>query len=463
MSKVVTSAQHNRCGSRAAGPARAERRRDAQSRSRTARRRATRNRPSREGRNQPAEREPPEDPGAALDGRRRGTAGADRAASSSGKKAYEAELLPAQVELVKWQEWIKARGLQVVVIFEGRDAAGKGGVIKRIIEPLNPRYAPRRRPPGADRAREDPVVLPALRGAPAGRRRDRPLRPQLVQPGRRRAGDGLLHRGRVPGVPAAPARSSSGCSCGRDHPRQVLVLRQRRGAGAALPGPPQRPDQALEAVADGPRVAPALGGLLARPRTRCSPTRTSSRRPGTWSARDDKKRARLNSISHLLSLIPYEDLTPRADRAAAAPAGQRLRAAADGGPDLHPRAVLSAATAPRSGSETRVRSSPRRIPGRTCAKGAATRSRRRPPGAYGRQRRRDLGRAAARVQRRPPRLDAGGASEPRPRLAGGGRPERPDHDVDVDLALDLRGRRGRRRRRARPGRPRARPAPPGVA
>ena len=52
---------------------------------------------------------------------------------------YEKELAKLQVELVKLQEWIKAKGLKVVVIFEGRDAAGKGGVIKRITEPLNPR------------------------------------------------------------------------------------------------------------------------------------------------------------------------------------------------------------------------------------------------------------------------------------------------------------------------------------
>jgi len=52
---------------------------------------------------------------------------------------YEEELERLQVELVKLQEWIKAKGLKVVVIFEGRDAAGKGGVIKRITERLNPR------------------------------------------------------------------------------------------------------------------------------------------------------------------------------------------------------------------------------------------------------------------------------------------------------------------------------------
>ncbi len=52
---------------------------------------------------------------------------------------YVKELRRLQVELVKLQEWIKHKGLKVVVIFEGRDAAGKGGVINRIVERMNPR------------------------------------------------------------------------------------------------------------------------------------------------------------------------------------------------------------------------------------------------------------------------------------------------------------------------------------
>ena len=55
------------------------------------------------------------------------------------KRVYENELARLQVELVKLQMWIKHKGLKIVVIFEGRDAAGKGGTIKRISEPLNPR------------------------------------------------------------------------------------------------------------------------------------------------------------------------------------------------------------------------------------------------------------------------------------------------------------------------------------
>lgn len=54
-------------------------------------------------------------------------------------KFYNNELGRLQIELVKLQEWIRHAGLKVVVVFEGRDAAGKGGVIKRITQRLNPR------------------------------------------------------------------------------------------------------------------------------------------------------------------------------------------------------------------------------------------------------------------------------------------------------------------------------------
>ncbi|PZO35095.1 MAG: polyphosphate kinase 2 [Shackletoniella antarctica] len=59
--------------------------------------------------------------------------------SKLSKKFYEKELARLQVELVKMQYWVKHTGHRIVIIFEGRDAAGKGGTIKRITEPLNPR------------------------------------------------------------------------------------------------------------------------------------------------------------------------------------------------------------------------------------------------------------------------------------------------------------------------------------
>lgn len=52
---------------------------------------------------------------------------------------YKKELKKLQIELIKLQEWIKQKQLKVVVVFEGRDAAGKGGTIKRITKKMNPR------------------------------------------------------------------------------------------------------------------------------------------------------------------------------------------------------------------------------------------------------------------------------------------------------------------------------------
>src|SRR5215467_9429898 len=54
-------------------------------------------------------------------------------------KEYEPELFKLQVELVKLQDWVKKTGARIVIVFEGRDAAGKGGIIKRIMERVSPR------------------------------------------------------------------------------------------------------------------------------------------------------------------------------------------------------------------------------------------------------------------------------------------------------------------------------------
>ncbi|MFE8947355.1 polyphosphate kinase 2 [Streptomyces sp. NPDC002076] len=65
----------------------------------------------------------------------------DKQAATLSRKTYEAELLRLQTELVKLQEWVRAEGARLVVVFEGRDAAGKGGAIQRVTQYLNPRVA----------------------------------------------------------------------------------------------------------------------------------------------------------------------------------------------------------------------------------------------------------------------------------------------------------------------------------
>jgi hypothetical protein len=102
------------------------------------------------------------------------------------RKAYEAELAKLEVELVKLQGWIKEKGLKIAVIFEGRDSAGKGGVIKRISCAGGGAADP-------DGEGKDAVVFSALHPSPAFSRGDGALRPQLVQPCRGGEGDGILH------------------------------------------------------------------------------------------------------------------------------------------------------------------------------------------------------------------------------------------------------------------------------
>ena len=180
---------------------------------------------------------------------------------------YIDELAHLQFELIKLQEWVRLQGLRVVVIFEGRDAAGKGGVIKRITESLNPRIC-RVVALGTPTERErGQWYFQRYVAATAGAGRNRAVRPQLVQPRRRRARHGILHRRRIPRVPARLPAVRGDAGALRHHPHQILVLGQRRGAGAALPGTHAQPDQALEAQPDGSWNRASAGSSIPRPRT----------------------------------------------------------------------------------------------------------------------------------------------------------------------------------------------------
>ena len=101
------------------------------------------------------------------------------------RKEYEKELRKLQTELCRLQDWVKDKGLRVIVVFEGRDAAGKGGTIKAITERVSPRVFRVVALAGPLRSRKIANVFAALHGPFPGCRRSRDLRPQLVQPRRR--------------------------------------------------------------------------------------------------------------------------------------------------------------------------------------------------------------------------------------------------------------------------------------
>ena len=119
---------------------------------------------------------------------------APAASGKMSRKEFEKELAKLQVELARLQTWVQAKRARIIVVFEGRDTAGKGGVISRITARTSPRVYRHMALPAPIRPREDPSLHPALHRAFPGGGRDHPLRSLVVQPGRRRAGDGLLHR-----------------------------------------------------------------------------------------------------------------------------------------------------------------------------------------------------------------------------------------------------------------------------
>jgi polyphosphate kinase 2 (PPK2 family) len=89
------------------------------------------------------------------------------------RRFYFRELIKLQGELVKLQDWVVANKHRMVIIFEGRDAAGKGGVIKRITQRLNPRICRVAALPAPNDRESNPMVFSALRLTPTRCRRNR--------------------------------------------------------------------------------------------------------------------------------------------------------------------------------------------------------------------------------------------------------------------------------------------------
>ena len=162
----------------------------------------------------------------------------ERSGATPSGEVYEAELFRLQAELVKVQEWVRAEGQRIVVVFEGRDAAGKGGTIKRITQYLNPRVARDRRAARADRAGA------RRSGTSSATSSTCPRAGEIVLFDRswyNRAGVervmGFCTPARVPPVPAPVPDLRAAARRGRHPAAQVLVLGQRRGAGAPVQVP----------------------------------------------------------------------------------------------------------------------------------------------------------------------------------------------------------------------------------
>jgi polyphosphate kinase 2 len=224
------------------------------------------------------------------------------------KRGYEKELARLQVELVRLQEWIAQEGLKVVVLFEGRDTAGKGGVIRRIAERTNPR-----------------IVRTVALGVPSDRERSQwyfqryvahlPAAGEMVLFDRswyNRAGVE-----RVMGFCSEEEYAEFLRTCPQFERilqgSGIVLLKywlsvsdeeQERRFKARLKNPAKRWKLSavdLEARARWVDYAEAKDEMFAHTDTEDSP----------WFVveADDKRTARLNLIAHLLDQIPYEPIT----------------------------------------------------------------------------------------------------------------------------------------------------------
>jgi polyphosphate kinase 2 len=226
------------------------------------------------------------------------------------RKFYEKELSRLQVELVKLQEWIKAKGLRVVVIFEGRDAAGKGGVIKRIIQRLNPR-----------------VCRVVALGVPTEREKTQWYFQRYIAHLPAAGEMALFDRSWY--NRAGVERVMGFCTDAQyeEFLRSVPELeRMLVRSGIILVKywfsvSDEEQERRFQDRLEDPRKRWKLSPMdlesrsrwveYSRAKDRMFAVTDTKQAPWYVVNADEKRRARLNTIAHLLSMIPYEDLTPK--------------------------------------------------------------------------------------------------------------------------------------------------------
>ena len=225
------------------------------------------------------------------------------------RKDYEKELRRLQVELCTLQEWVKHKGLRVIIVFEGRDGAGKGGTIKAIIERVSPRvFRVVALPAPSDRERTQMYMQRYLPHFPAAG--------EIVIFDRswyNRAGVEYVmgfcteeqHRDFLERCPMFENFVVTNGILLIKYWLEVSNEEQARRFEARIEDP-------LRQWKLSPTDLPSRSRWYDYSRARDSMLDATDTKVAPWHIvrSDDKKRARLNCISHLLSLIPYKK-TPR--------------------------------------------------------------------------------------------------------------------------------------------------------
>ena len=224
-----------------------------------------------------------------------------------GRKEYEAELATLQAELVAMQEWVKVSGAKVCIVFEGRDTAGKGGTIKRIVERVSPRvFHVVALPTPTEREKSQMYVQRYIPHLPASGEVIIFDRSWYNRAGVERVMGFCtveqLHQflALTPGVEKAMIDSG------------IILLKYWLEVG------PDQQTRRLKGRIDDPRKIWKLSDMdlksygrwydYSRARDDMFAATDTAWAPWFVAQTDDKKRARLNIISHLLSQVPYEPL-----------------------------------------------------------------------------------------------------------------------------------------------------------
>lgn len=222
---------------------------------------------------------------------------------------YNKELRRLQIELVKLQEWVKQEGLRVVVLFEGRDAAGKGGVIKRITAGLNPRIC-------------RVVALGTPTDKEKGQWYFQRYVAQLPSAGEMVLFDRSWYNRagveRVMGFCSEQEYNEFMRSCPEFE--RMLIRSGITLVKYWFSVSDDEQEKRFEARIEDPVKRWKLSPMDLQSRSRWveysvakdAMFRSTDTKQSPWFVveADDKKRARLNCIAHLLSLIDYKDLTP---------------------------------------------------------------------------------------------------------------------------------------------------------
>ena len=226
------------------------------------------------------------------------------------RKEYEAELRELHAELVAMQEWVKASGAKICVVFEGRDSAGKGGTIKAITERVSPRvFRVVALPSPTEREKSQMYIQRYVPHLPAAGEVVIFDRSWYNRAGVERVMGFCTEEQTkrflemVPGVEQAMVDSG------------ILLLKYWLEVGEA------EQTKRLQARVDDPRKIWKLSGMdlesysrwydYARARDEMFATTDTAWAPWYVVRTDDKRRGRLNLITHLLSQVPYEPLTTR--------------------------------------------------------------------------------------------------------------------------------------------------------